>query len=416
MLSIPVMTHITIRPVTQEEWPSFALAFMEGFAEDLPSESFPELFAKMLPVQRTLAAFDGDDIVGTFGGFDLDVTVPGGSAMKMEGTTVVTVYPTHRRQGLLKRMMDLHLENAAEAGFPLAGLWASETDIYGRYGYGIAAYLENVEFLGKELAFRPEVQIDRVRRISVDTAKDLLPPVFDRDRTTRPGMYARTSDWWDADVWPDEEWMRRGRTKKRYVVHDGPGGVDGYVIYRLKSDENAAGHANGTVSVVEMVAETPAAHASLWSYLAAIDGCPNVKRWNTPIDDPLPAMVREPRRVRKTALHDNLWIRILDVEAALSGRSYEEDGDVTFSIMDPFRPSTEGTYRLSVVDGVGTCARTDAEAELAMEVDVLGALFLGGANALSYHAAGRIRGSGEQMAALHRMMRTVVAPWCDSVF
>ena len=411
------MPEITIRPITPEEYPAFTTAFMEGFAEDLPSETFPDLFSEMLPAERTLAAFDGDDIVGTFGGFDLDLTVPGGSSLKMEGTTVVTVFPTHRRQGLLRRMMDLHLQNAADAGFPLAGLWASETDIYGRFGYGIAAYNHNVEFDSRTVEFRPEAPVERVRRITVDEARQVLPPVFDNVLKTRSGMYARTPGWWEADVFPDEEWMRHGRTKKRYVVHDGPDGVDGYLIYRQKSGEGSNdGHASGTVSVVEMVAETPAAHASLWSYLASIDGCPNVRRWNTPIDDPLPAMVREPRRIRKTATYDNLWIRILDVEAALGGRHYEADGTITFSIVDPFRPGTEGTYRFEVVDGVGECARIDADAALDLDIDVLGALYLGGADGRAYHAAGRIRGSAEAADVLDRVMRTVVAPWCDSVF
>ena len=411
----PSMTEITIRPVTQDEYPAFVTAFMEGFSEDLPSETFPDLFGRMLPAERTLAAFDGNDIVGTFGGFDLDLTVPGGSTLRMEGTTVVTVFPTHRRQGLLKRMMDVHLDNAARAGFPLAGLWASETDIYGRFGYGIAAYNNNVEFNGTEIAFRPEAPVGRVRRITLDEAKESLPAVFDRVRTTRPGMYARSADWWDADVFPDEEWMRHGRTKKRYIVHDGPDGVDGYVIYRQKSDE-AAAHANGSVAVIEMISESPEANASLWSFLASIDGCPNVRRWNTPIDDPLQSMVREPRRVRKTAIYDNLWVRILDVEAALSGRTYEEDGEITFSITDRFRPSTEGTYRLTVVDGVGTCESSDDPADLDMEIDVLGALLLGGADAHAYYAAGRITGDSTAVAVLHRTMRTVVAPWCDAVF
>ena len=409
------MDDITIRPVTTDEYPAFVTAFMEGFSSDLQADDQPEHFRHTLPPERTLAAFDGDTIVGTFGGFDLELTVPGGT-VKMEGTTVVTVFPTHRRMGLLNAMMSDHLDNAVANGYPVAGLWASESGIYGRHGYGIATYAVTRSMDGSLVRFRDDIHIDRVRRITREQASDVLPSVFDSVLSVTPGMFARNDVWWTHEALLDEDWMKRGRTVKRIVVHDGASGVDGYVVYRQKGDEADDGHAKGEVLVIELIAATSRAKASLWSYITNIDGCPKVKLWNVAVDDDVMMMVREPRRIRATGIYDALWIRVLDVEVALSSRTYEEDGTFVFSIVDSYRPGTDGSYRLAVSDGVGTCERTDSLAGLDLDVDVLGALYLGGADARAYARAGRIRGSQDDVDRLHRMFRTVKAPWCDQVF
>jgi predicted acetyltransferase len=409
------MPDITIRPVTAAEYPAFVLAFIEGFADDLPSESFPDLIQRTLPPERTLAAFDGDSIVGTFGGYHLDLTVPGGTTVAMEGTTVVTVFPTHRRMGLLRSMMERHLANAADGGYPIAGLWASESDIYGRFGYGVATRNLSWKMRSERIVMRDEVAVDRVRRISPDEARDILPQVFDVVLPTRAGMYARTQAWWH-EVLVDEDWMKRGRTAKRYVVHDGAHGPEGYAIYRQKPDQGDDDHADGKVVVVELIAATSRAEASLWAYLTRIDMCPNVESWNVALDDPLPMMVREPRRIGSRGPFDALWIRILDVVAALESRAYEDDGDVVFALVDDFRPTTSGTYQMTVDQGIASVVHTDADPEVTLGVDVLGALYLGGQDAIAFAAAGRIAGDAGAVSRLHRMFRTVSAPWCNQVF
>ena len=409
------MSDIIIRPITDGEYPAFVTAFMEGFSADLQAESQTEQIRHTLPPERTLAAFDGDSIVGTFGGFDLTLTVPGGT-VKMEGTTVVTVFPTHRRMGLLNAMMTEHLDNAVANGIPVAGLWASESGIYGRYGYGVATYAISRSMDGPLVEFREEIQVDRVRRITSEQAMEVLPAVFDTVCRGTPGMFARHDVWWTHETLLDEDWMKRGRTGKRIVVHDGPDGPDGYVMYRQKGSEADDGHANGEVMVIELIAATPVAKASLWSYVTNIDGCPKVKFWNAAVDDDVMMMVREPRRIGATNVYDALWIRVLDVEHALSSRTYEEDGTFIFDIVDSYRPATEGPYRLVVSDGVGTCERTDSPAVLELDVDVLGALYLGGGDARAYGEAGRIRGPQEHIDRMHRMFRTISAPWCDQVF
>lgn len=409
------MPAISIRPVVDDEYPAFVTAIIEGFSDDVPSETLADAMRETLPPERTLAAFDDGSIVGTFGGYDLTLTVPGGT-LDMEGTTVVTVFPTHRRMGLLRSMMEVHLAAAVDSGYAIAGLWASESNIYGRFGYGHATSYQTYKFPAAKVALRDDVTVDRVRRVSPHEAEALLPAVFEQVRVRTPGMFSRTEAWWANEVLLDEEWMRRGRTKLRFVVHDGPDGVDGYVIYRQKSAPSDDGHDNGTVLPVEVVAATPRAHASLWSYLIRIDGCPNVEMWNVPVDDPLPWMAEESRRVVVSRRSDALWIRILDVVRALEARTYETDGTIAMELTDPVLSNTAGTHRLVVNAGSATVERTDAPADVAMEIDVLGALYLGGQDAHALAAAGRISGTEESIALLHRLFHTAKAPWCNEVF
>jgi predicted acetyltransferase len=411
----PAMDSITYRPVTDDEYPAFARALIEGFSDDIPDEELTDLIKSTLPAQRTLAAFDGDEIVGTFGGYDVDLTVPGGH-VAMEGTTVVTVFPTHRRMGLMSEMMSRHLENSVANGYSIAGLWASASNIYGRYGFGVASYAHTVTMRARDIVFRDGIDIDRVRRISVEDAHEVLPRVFDRVLPTTPGMYARSAVWWKADVLQDADWTKQGKTSKRIVIHEGSDGPDGYAIYRQQSGESDDGHANGTVHIVEIIAATERAHASLWSYLTNVDGCPNIRSWNTRVDDPLPMKLVEPRRIKLESHFDALWILILDVVAALEARSYEHDGTIRFTVAGSFRPDVRGSYELSVENGVGSCTRIEDEGELALDIDVLGALYLGGCDTSAYASAGRVRGDTASIGRLHELFRTARSPWCNQVF
>lgn len=404
-----------IRPIADDEFPAFLQAIREGFGADGPEEDTSHRFRAMLPADRTLAAFDGDTIVGTFGGFDMQLTVPGGAQIPMEGTTVVTVFPTHRRTGLLSAMMRRHLDDADREGYPVAGLWSSDADIYARFGYGIATNYRSVGMRAGQIEFRGEIPIERVRRVQPDEAAEVLPPLFDRIRRSRHGMTDRSDAWWEHRVILDEPWMRDGMTKRRWVVHDGPDGIDGYAAYRqeVKFDE---GYNNGKISVVEIHSETAVAHAALWSYLTRIDGFPNVEYSFLALDDPLPRMVKEPRRVKTTETRDALWIRILDVATALEARRYEHDGSIVLSVEDRFRPTGSGTFRLDVVDGAGSVSRSDAAPDVAFADDVLGALFLGGQSAMQYATAGRVAGEAEAVQRLDRLFRTMQSPWIQEIF
>ena len=409
------MPEIDYRPIAEDEYPAFAKALVDGFSVDVPDADFTDLIRTIHPPERTLGAFDGDQIVGTFGGLAVDLTIPGGS-IPMEGTTAVTVFPTHRRMGLMNEMMRLHLENAAENGYAIAGLWASETSIYGRYGYGIATYADTITMVARDIRFRDGIDIDRVRRISVEDALAVLPAVFDKVLPQTSGMYSRSTEWWELEVLHDADWRKRGKTSLRVVVHETRDGPDGYAIYRHEAGDSDDGHSGKTVHIDEVTTASERAHASLWSYLTNIDGSPNVRLWNSRIDDPLPMKLVEPRRIKVDSQFDALWILILDVTTALEARTYEQDGSVRFTVTNAFRPDVEGSFELTVTRGVAACVRIEAETDISVDLDVLGALYLGGGDALAYLAAGRLRADAEAAAHMHQLFRTAQQPWCNQVF
>jgi len=126
--------------------------------------------------------------------------------------------------------------------------------------------------------------------------------------------------------------------------------------------------------------------------------------------------VVDPRRITRVTRLDALWILILDVVAALEARLYEQDGVISFRVVNSFRPDVGGSYALSIENGVGSCSRIEGDADLTIDLDVLGALYLGGADAHAYAAAGRINAESDALAHLHRLFRTARPPWCNQVF
>ena len=405
---------ITTRPITKDEIERFREQVERGFGDDLAEEDRDsEQFLALLPLDLTVAAYDGDEMVGTLAAFEFDVTVPGGATVAMTGTTVVTVQPTHRRQAVLSAMMQDHLDAVARRGDALAGLWASETGIYGRFGFGHATSRDEVE--APTLAVTIGTAIEgTVRLIDPDSVVEVFPPIYDAARRKRSGMLSRSQDWWSHSVVHDPPHRRDGMSAKRFAVYQADGSTEGYAIYVQKSDWSGEVPL-GQGRVIEAISTTDRAHTGLWQYLAGIDLFPRIRWWNLPVDDPLWWKLAEPRRlVRKRG--DALWMRIMDVPSALEARSYETDGSIRISVEDPFRPDISGVYELAVSDGVGKCVAVDGNADVSLGVDALGAFYLGGSNAVSMAAAAKIDGAADRVSLLHRLFRTDVAPWCEEVF
>ena len=402
------------RPITEDEILHFRERISTGFGEDLGEQDRDnDRFEALLPLDRTVAGFDGDELIGTLGGYPLEIIVPGGASVPMAGTTIVTVQPTHRREGMLNAMMSDHLDDTARRGEPLIGLWASETAIYGRYGFGRATSRDVAESSNAALRITGSPE-GTVRYLDAAEAPEVLPAIFDAVRATKPGMLTRTDDWWKHRIFYDPERWREGSSAKRFVVYEADGMAEGYAIYTQKPDwEDFV--PNGQVRVKEIFALTNRAHNGLWNYVASIDLFPRVRHWNVPTDDPLWWKLADPRRVARKRV-DGLWLRIMDVPAALEARTYETDGALRISIDDPFRPDNAGVYELSVSDGVGKCVKVDGDADATLRIDDLGALYLGGSDALAMAAAGLIDGADDHITLLHRIFHTDIQPWCDDVF
>ena len=192
-----------------DEWAAAASAIGHYFGWQ-PSEEDAARFTKLLPLDRMHAVWDDGAVVAGAGAYPLRLSVPG-DVLPCAGVTVVGVLPSHRRRGLLRRMMDAQLLDIRERGEPIAALWASEETIYGRFGYGLASTSLNLD------ADRRTVSIARgagphasVRLVSHEEASKTFRCVYDPVARTRPGMIARTPDWWETRRLDDAPERRRG--------------------------------------------------------------------------------------------------------------------------------------------------------------------------------------------------------------
>lgn len=403
-----------VRPITESEADLFLARLYSAFGGDPDSDDGArERFLELFELERTVAVFEGQDIVGTGGAFSLGLTVPGGATVPMAGTTIITVQPTHTRRGILREMMAHHLDEVATRGEPLAGLWASESSIYGRFGFGPATYMHETKLDARTVTIPGPEPPGGVRLLDADKAEPLLRAVYDRARTEIPGMFTRSDRWWRLRRMRDLESDRRGKSARRYAIYEEDGSALGYATYRQKQEWED--FPEGEIHIIELIALTPEAHMGLWAFLTNIDLFPKVGYRHAPLDDPLSLQVSDQRRVRRH-LSDALWIRLVDIPEALESRSYERDGRMVMRVEDDFRPANGGVYALEVVGGRGSCERVDADPDITCDVDILGHLYLGGGTALGMARAGRVHGAADAVRDLHRMFRTDAAPWCPEVF
>jgi len=404
---------IDVRPFSGEPR-DFYDAGELAFQERPRDEDFAN-WAKTFEADRAIAAYDGDRIVGTAGIFTFELTIPGG-VLPAAGVTIVGVHPTHRRQGILRRMMRLQLDAIHERGEPLAILWASEGNIYQRFGYGLGSLRMGINLARERSAFRLQhAPAGTIRFVDVDEASRLLPPVYEAIRPLRPGFFDRPKAFWDAEFFPDPEHWRRGASAAFHVVHEVAGSADGYARYRVKDDWDSSGPKSAVV-LVELMGTNPAAQLDLWRFLLDIDLMARIEAWNLAVDDPILLNVAEPRRLRAD-VGDALWTRIVDVSSALAGRRYAGDGRVVLEVADEFCEWNDGVWELSVESGAPVVQPVTGSADLACDITDLGAVYLGAFGFRELADAGRVRElQPGAIARADAMFRTERPPWCPRVF
>ena len=362
-----------------------------------------------LPTGRALVAFDGG-AVGLAGAYEFDLTIPGGE-LPCAGVTWVGVMPTHRRRGILREFMRRQLHDAHSWGEPIAALWASESAIYGRFGYGQAAPGVRLEADSARLAFRDDPgPTGSWRIVDRDEAQRLLPPAYDRVRSGRSGMLSRNEHWWREHRLADPEHWRRGASPKFTAVLELDGDVAAYAIYRVK-EEWEGGFPKGVVRVTEAFATSPASERELWRYLAGVDLTTTIDVFNFDPGSPLPLMVRDPRRLIRR-VGDGLWLRLVDVEASLRARAYVDGDPVVLRVRDELCPWNEGTYRVGA-----EVERTDDDPDLELDVGDLASPYLGAYDFVALARADRLRELREGAAArASALFRTDLPPFCPEVF
>jgi predicted acetyltransferase len=400
---------IEIRPPAEDELRAAMEAAEAAFGEEVEDDAW-ERERKILPASRALGAYDGGRPVGLAAAYAFDLSIPGGQ-LPCAGVTWVGVLPSHRRRGILRDFMRLQLDDIRGWGEPIAALWASEASIYGRFGYGLAVPGVAAKSNPSRFALKEGTGSNAaVRLTDAKEAEQLFPPVYDAVRSRRAGMLSRSETWWKELRLADPKEWRRGASGKFYAVAEIDGTTEGYAIYRVKS-EWEEGFPRGEVRVVEVFATSTAVELELWRFLHSIDLTVKVDVFDIDPASTLFLNVRDPRALG-LRMADALWLRLVDLDAALKARSYKPGRSVVLEVTDELCPWNSGRYRIG--DDAG---RTEDTADLQLDVADLASAYLG---AFDFHRlvhSGRAeeRSEGATEAAT-LLLRTDLPPYCPEVF
>ena len=298
----------------------------------------------------------------------------------------------------------------------MAILWASEGSIYQRFGYGLATLSGSIELERERAVWRqPSEPTGSVRFIDIDEAARVLPAIYEPNRLATPGFCSRTPTWWRIEVLADFKWARRGMDRKFYAVHETAGSADGYAIYRVKHDWTGS-VPNSELHVQEIMALNPEALRETWRFIFGVDLIKTIRTRSSAPNEPLLQMLAEPRRVG-LRVRDGLWLRVVDVAAALAGRAYSADGSVVLEVRDEFLPDAGGRWRLTTAQGEGHAQQTDDAAELVLDAADLGAIYLGAFSLADLARADRtIELAPGARARADAMLASPAAAWCPQIF
>ncbi|MET9580919.1 GNAT family N-acetyltransferase [Streptomyces massasporeus] len=420
MTPIPRADGIDVRPIAESEFADWLRAVNTGFLRAAPlTDEEVEGRRERFVEGRYLGAFDHGRCVATFRSFDQELTAVGGASVPADAISGVTVTATHRRRGLLSRMMARDLAAAKERGDVAATLIAAEYPIYGRYGFGpatsMAEWTVDVPRAGLDARWAGPADGGRVDLVEGEDVRKLGPELHERLRRGLPGAIDRDDMWWRMNTGV-LRWDPTWKPPFYAVYRSASGGVEGMAVYEVDDNWGDAKQPLNTATVRWLIGVTPAAERVLWEYVCSVDWVVKVKSgWRAP-DDLLPHFLPDPRAARITSLADWLWVRILDVERALEARTYEGTGALVLEVAG-VDGLTGGRYRLEVSPEGASCTPTTESAELELGLGELGALWLGDESAVRLAALGRVR---EERAGAARkadaLLRTSRRPWCPDMF
>ena len=340
--------------------------------------------------------------VATYAYHRKSLNVGTGTLLPVHQITAVTVRPSHRRRGLLRAMMGSDLAQAKAAGIPIAALTASESTIYGRFGFGVATHACDIEVRvtgGLEFIVPAAAAQGVVEIADAVVVGGLHNEIFARVHSTRYGSIGRQDMYrLIASGQGGYDSMDPVKNIRAALHYDQNGAVDGYVTYKPVRDSEPA-----TVEIVDLLAATDSAYLALWNFLGSLDLIDVIKWGLAPVVDPLEWAMAAKRLYKRTTTEDLLWLRILDTPGALAGRVYAADGNVTIHVGDPLGHAS-GIFKVAVVHGKATVTRCPEDGSvgygLSMGVSELSSLYLGTVSARTLQAAGRIRVVDEDAVAV----------------
>ncbi|ONI84954.1 hypothetical protein ALI22I_31345 [Saccharothrix sp. ALI-22-I] len=357
---------------------------------------------------RALGAFADGEMIGTAHSFSSRLAVPGGAVVPHAAVSRVGVRADWTRRGVLSALQREQLRAMRSAGDVVASLRASETVIYGRYGYGVASRYRYLRIDRHRAALRMR-PVGRVRLVEGEAGERIARELFDELSPGRTGTISRWPAWWALN-------LRRvfAEENMKIAVRSGSSGDDGYVVYKVELGEHDPGADKPTtLTVMDLWARDAEAWADLWLFVLGIDLVVEVTAFGRPVDEPVQWLLGDRRACRITDESDETWLRLLDVPAALTARTYREGEPVVIGVRDAYLPENSGSYRVSA-DGV---TRVEDAPELVLDVDALASVYLGDVSFSTLAATRRLDVvQAEALARADVLFAVNEVPWSGSFF
>lgn len=388
-----------MRAITPDEFERWARAESRAHSNRLADD--PNELVRHFDLSRSVAVFEDSNIVGGCHSHLLEMSVPGGVAA-VAGVSNVAVQPTHTRRGIMTNMMRYQLDGIHERGEPLAALFATESLIYGRFGYGVGSVHEFWTLERHHNAYARRCESPG-RIVFIDPADigDDLPDVFRRGTAGRPAVFQRAPHHWRREAHLPEH-SQGGPGGLFYAAYVEDGRIDGYVMYRTRRP---------TLIVNELMATTPAANTALWRFCFDMDLIERTEAVKRPVDDPMPWLLADPRRLQRST-RDGLWLRIVDVGAALQLRAYLANDRITLRVRDDFCSWNDATFELDGSFEGAHCRVSESSPDLTVPVAALSSAYTGAATFTTLAQAGLVEEhTPGALLRADRMFAAQLKPW-----
>ena len=350
---------------------------------------------------RSIIAYEGEYMVGSSVSYPLDMYIPGGLC-PIAAVAGVAVQATHRRRGINTKIMKIQLEDIHSRNEPLAVLQASESLIYGRYGYGMASMEHNLEIEKIHGSYTVDhIPKGKLYYCGEDEAMQICPDIFYRATLNRVGMVTRNDKWWNFRSL--EPGTKGGDGRTWYVRYECDGVNEGYVRYQVKGE---------VLVIIELISATQEAYKSLWRFCLDMDLIKVIRADHRPADEELKWIIADPRRLTEHT-SDRSWVRLVDVKEALVRRKYSTDDSIVFGVEDTFLTWNNVTLELSSRRYETECKHTTKTPDILLGASELGAVYLGAVDFTTLARAGRVDELTD--GAIQRanfMFSTERKPWC----
>ncbi|MEE8337777.1 MAG: GNAT family N-acetyltransferase [Dehalococcoidia bacterium] len=401
---------VEIRALTADEMPELQKLGSYAFANN---EDAPENEQTLQP-EWTLCAFVDGRLAASHAAYPFRMRF-NGAAANAAGVTAVSTYPEFRRRGLLRQIMEQAFPQQREQGQSVAILWASMGAIYQRFGYGLGSTRVRYEIDPRYAAFEDgEPPAGSVSLMALDDAREIMERIYIEHSRPRNLMLHRAPQMWQARR------REQNKLKNHYAIYRNDAGEPrGYVQYTTKwsDDGSIEPGPSQKLNISDLIALDLDAYRALWESLRKHDLVSRIVWWGVPEDDPMPSLLLEPRELRRMTT-DGIWLRVVDVEAALPQRLYGDRGEITIAISgDDLCQWNNGTYLLETDGERSEVRRTDREAEITMPPRTLASLIAGHDSATQLARAGLLEARDEQaLRTADRLFATAYRPYCPDDF